>query len=382
MTKAKKALGVILAVVMLASMFAFGSFAAEAGNATFEVTPSATQVEIGDTVTVSVKLTTDYYAAATSVPIYYDATLFDYVAGSFTGAEIFGAGATDIMSNNNNGCLTAGFVPRSSASGARAQVLNGVTLFTFQLTAKADGVSPVELKAEDQKRPGNMNGKLICGAYANSSVTSAVTTVGQTFTLKNSSVTVGSQITEPNTLVVKDIFENASGVIIDKYAPGFFGLNDDITGVVYGIETLGYSNGFETTYTLADALTTSLGDDYLNVTVMTNEESYETTGTLIEVLDVDGSTVLETYYFVYFGDINGDGYVDNGDATAISTYALDETSLANIYEVLAGDVNADTYTDNGDSTLVETAVLEDSGYPVQEELAVLFWETLSPEYGI
>lgn len=382
MTKAKKAIGVILAVVMIATMFAFGSFAAGAGNATFTVEPSATQVEVGDTITVSVKLTTDYYAGPTSVPIYYNAALFDYVAGSLNTADIFGAGATDVASYNNNGCLTVAFVPKSAAAGVKAQVLNNVTLFSFQLTAKANGVSPVELKAADQKAVGNMTGKLYCGSYANASVTSAVTSIGQTFTLKNSSVTVGSQITEPNTLVVKDTFENASGVIIDKYAPGFFGLNDDITGVVYGIETLGYSNGFETTYALADALTTSLGDDYLNVTIVTNEEGYETTGTLIEVLDADGSTVLETYYFVYFGDINGDGYVDNGDATAISTYALDETSLANIYEVLAGDVNADTYTDNGDSTLVETAVLEDSGYPVQEELAVLFWETLSPEYGI
>lgn len=383
MTKAKKAIGVILAVVMLATMFAFGSLAAAAGNATFTVTPSATQVEVGDTVTVTVKVTTDYYAGPIGVPVHYDANLFDYVEGSFApNADIYGAGAADTNAFNNNGVLTVAFSPLSQIAGARAQVLNDVTLFTFQLTAKANGVSPVELKAEDQKTADNMVGKLYCGGKANSSITSADTMIGQTFTLNNSSVTIGSVVTEPNTLIVKDSFENADSVIIDKYAPAFFGLNDDITGVVYGVETLGYSNGFESFYALADALTTSLGDNYLQVTILTNEEGYETTGTLIEVLDADGSTVLETYYFVYFGDVNGDGYIDNIDATSVKTYALDETALANIYEVLAGDANGDTYTDNVDATVIATATLDDSGYPVQEELAVIFWETLSPDYGI
>lgn len=354
MTKAKKALGVILAVVMLASMFAFGSFAAEAGNATFEVTPSATQVEIGDTVTVSVKLTTDYYAAATSVPIYYDATLFDYVAGSFTGAEIFGAGATDIMSNNNNGCLTAGFVPRSSASGARAQVLNGVTLFTFQLTAKADGVSPVELKAEDQKRPGNMNGKLICGAYANSSVTSAVTTVGQTFTLKNSSVTVGSAAAPE--LQLSEIGE-ANGAVIDRVSTC-----NDGNGFIYGISTIEGES-------IANYLTTPSG----SVNIVPNDMGNESTGAKIELLD-DSGNVIETYIFVLFGDVNGDLAIDSSDVSDIESvavylntdyYADDGTAWS-----MAADVNGDLSIDSSDVTDTE-AVAMYTMFTTQAEFAAV-----------
>lgn len=330
MTKAKKALGVILAVVMLASMFAFGSFAAEAGNATFEVTPSATQVEIGDTVTVSVKLTTDYYAAATSVPIYYDATLFDYVAGSFTGAEIFGAGATDIMSNNNNGCLTAGFVPRSSASGARAQVLNGVTLFTFQLTAKADGVSPVELKAEDQKRPGNMNGKLICGAYVNSSVTSAVTTVGQTFTLKNSSVTIGSVAATPE-LVAK---------------AGTTGVVDSDRKYVYGV-TVGT--------TAADYFEATNGGtlEWAEGTA----SSVNGTGATVTLKDASGA-VVDTYTLIIFGDVNGDGQITVADKTpvAICVTAGNANTLSEV-AAFAADVNGDGQITVADKTPIALTIL-------------------------
>ena len=177
------------------------------------------------------------------------------------------------------------------------------------------------------------------------------------------------------TLAVKDGFDS---VIIDTYADAFFGFESGITGVIYGIETLGYATGFETFYALADVLTTTEGDEYLQITASDDIEGYESTGSLIEVIDADGN-VLETYYFVYFGDMNGDGYIDNGDATAAETYALDG-AIDSVYAMLAGDANADTYTDNGDATAIATAVLNDADYPVQEDIAALYWETILPEY--
>lgn len=380
MTKAKKVLSLVLAVVMVAAMFAFSASAATQ-NATFTVSVDNATVSQGDVITVTVNLTTDYYAGPTNVPVYYNPAVFEFVADSVTGTKIFGATATDVQSYNDavTGCLKVAFIPNTADGTAAAKLMNG-TLFTFQLRAIADGTSDIGLKAEDQKTSTNIGGTLYCGAYTSSAIDNNPATVGQTFAITNTSATVGSAVVTP-TLVVKDTFANASSVIIDKYAPEFFMGDVDTTGVIYGIETLGYSNGFETYYALADALTTSAGDDYLRITVV-NEEGYETTGTLIEVLDTDKSTVLETYYFVYFGDINGDGYIDNVDGTAAMTYALDDTTLTTIYEVLAGDANGDTYTDNVDGTAIATAVLNDSGYPVQEDAAALFWNTISPEYGI
>ena len=380
MTKAKKVLSLVLAVVMVAAMFAVSASASADQTATFTVTPSATTAQIGDVVTVTVALTTDYYAGSTNVPVYYNPDVFEFVAGSVSGTAIFGTGATDVQSYNDAtaGCLKVAFIPQST-NGATARILSG-NLFTFQLKAIANGDSDIQIKAADQKTTTNVGGTLYCGAYATSSVSSAIDMYDQTLAITNAKVTVGAAVVTP-TLVVKDTFANASSVIIDKYAPDFFMGDTETTGVIYGIETLGYSNGFETYYALADALTTTAGDDYLRITVV-NGEGYETTGTMIEVLDTDKSTVLETYYFVYFGDINGDGYVDNGDGTAAMTYALDDTTLTTIYEVLAGDANGDTYTDNGDGTAIATAVLNDSGFAVQEDVAALFWDAISPEYGI
>lgn len=378
MTKAKKAIGVILAVVMLATMFAFGSLAVTPGNATFTVTPSATNVEVNDTVTVTVKVTTDYYASAVGVPVHFDASLFDFVAGSFTpNTDIYGAaGSADYRANyDDNGCFTVAFAPKSEVAGAKATVLTDVTLFTFQLTAKANGVSPVQLKAEDQKTAANMTGTLYCGQQPTSELDYSQTVlVGQTFTLNNSTVTIGSQVTEPNTLEVKADFEFASDVMIDKevisvyldwYGDDYADAEDaGFTGLVYGVEVFDYF--------LADVLTTTLGDDYLRITQTEAADGYDSTGTLIEVLDADGETVVETYYFVYFGDLNCDGIVDPGDIQACVNAVSNSAPFASIAQYIATDYNGDTYVDPLDIAGLVTAV-NNSALANQGELAAAFY---------
>lgn len=323
MTKAKKAIGVILAVVMLATMFAFGSFAAPAGNATFTVTPSATQVEVGDTVTVTVAVTTDYYAGPIGVPVHYDAALFDYVEGSFTpNADIYGAGAADANAFNNNGCLTVAFAPKSEVAGVKAQVLNNVTLFTFQLTAKANGVSPVQLKAEDQKALGNMTGKLYCGQKANSSITSADTMIGQTFTLNNASVTIGSAAAPE--LVAK---AGTTGVVD--------GTNKYVYGVTAGTTAADYfeaTNGGTLEWAESDAGTAN------------------GTGATVTLKDASGA-VVDTYTLIIFGDLNGDGNVDSTDSAVIMQKVAGTATLTEI-QTFAGDLNADGNSDSTDSAAI------------------------------
>lgn len=353
MTKAKKAIGVILAVVMLATMFAFGSFAVTPGNATFTVTPSATQVEVGDTVTVTVAVTTDYYAGPIGVPVHYDAALFDYVEGSFTpNADIYGAGAADANAFNNNGCLTVAFAPKSEVAGVKAQVLNNVTLFTFQLTAKANGVSPVQLKAEDQKALGNMTGKLYCGQKANATITSEDIMIGQTFTLNNSSVTIGSAAAPELQLSETGA---ANGVIIDRMS-----LCNDGAGFIYGVGTdMGES--------IEDALSTPAG----SIRVTENAYGVMSTGATIELLD-DAGNVVETYFFIFFGDTNYDGWVDGNDVTFIEGIAgysdFDFSGGDGTVESMAADVNGDGWIDGNDLSYVE-GVAGYADFPTQAETA-------------
>ena len=360
MTKAKKAIGVILAVVMLATMFAFGSLAVTPGNATFTVTPSATQVEIGDTVDVTVAVTTDYYAGPIGVPVHYDAALFDYVEGSFKrNADIYGAGAADANFFNNNGCLTVAFAPKSEVDGVKAQVLNNVTLFTFQLTAKANGVSPVQLKAEDQKALGNMTGKLYCGEKANSSITSADTMIGQTFTLNYSSVTIGGA-SEPNTLVIKDTAPSQPVIDLQNKS-------EEYTGSVYGMDTLGWNDDLAPEGAIAEYLTTTLGDEYLRITMP--ESEVETTGTIIEVLDADGVTVLETYVFIYFGDVDGNGEINSDDGYKASFYGLNYMGLDTLEQLMAGDLDGDAWPTSDDGYKMSYYGLNYTGMPSQQECA-------------
>lgn len=338
MTKAKKVLSLVLAVVMVAAMFAFSASAATQ-NATFTVSVDKATVSQGEVITVTVNLTTGYYAGPTNVPVYYNPAVFEFVAGSVAGANIFGATATDVQSHNDaaTGCLKVAFIPNTADGTAAAKLLNG-TLFTFQLKAIADGTSDIGLKAEDQKTATNIGGTLYCGAYTSSAINNNPATVGQTFAITNTSATVGSA--EKPTLAVKDTA--AVTPVIDTVNK--FGY----TGSVYGIDTLG---SVTLDGELAENLTTTLGDEYLRITVP--ESGVETTGTIIEVLDTDLTTVLETYVFVYFGDIDADGMISSTDSFFAEYYEGAAEGIDYAYQLLAGDVDGDGMLSSTDGFFFE-----------------------------
>lgn len=372
MTKAKKAIGVILAVVMLATMFAFGSLAVTPGNATFTVTPSATNVEVNDTVTVTVKVTTDYYASAVGVPVHFDASLFDFVAGSFTpNTDIYGAaGSADYRANyDNNGCFTVAFAPKSEVAGAKATVLNDVTLFTFQLTAKANGVSPVQLKSEDQKTAANMTGTLYCGQQPTSELDYSQTVlVGQIFTLNNSSVTIGSAAA-PELQLSDHGMEIGAVISRDHCTSDTDAEGNTFAGCVMGIDTLGvYSME-----TLEDCLTTPAG----SITINTDNTlgGCETTGAVIELRD-DSGEIIERYVFIYFGDVDTDGVIMSGDGSLCEDYELTYEGLDYEYLLLTADVDGDGMVMSGDGSILYDYELtydpEASFYPAQATLAALY----------
>lgn len=95
MTKAKKAISLIVSVVMLLGVLAVGVFANDntgvAENGTIALSFDKASYSAGDTVKVTVKLTTDYYAATVSVPVQYDRSAVKFVSGT-TASTLFGAG--------------------------------------------------------------------------------------------------------------------------------------------------------------------------------------------------------------------------------------------------------------------------------------------------
>lgn len=353
MTKAKKVLSLVLAVVMVAATFAFSASAATQQNATFTVSVDNATVSQGEEITVTVNLTTDYYAGPTNVPVYYNHAVFAFVEGSVTGAKIFGETGTDVQSHNDadTGCLKVAFIPQTSGGAASAKTMNG-TLFTFKLRAIANGTSDIGLKPGDQKTATNIGGTLYCGAYDSDQIDNHPATVGQTFAITNTSATVGSaakpelQLSETGA---------ANGVVIDRTS-----LCNDGAGFVYGVNT-------DLGDVIADALTTPAG----SIRVTENEFGAFSTGATIELLDMGGK-VVETYIFIFFGDADGDGSVDGTDLTAVEGIAGwsdfeympgDGTAYS-----MSLDIDGDGSIDGTDLTYVE-GVSGWSDFPTQSEVA-------------
>ena len=325
MTKAKKVLSLVLAVVMVAATFAFSASAANEKNATFTVSVDKATVSLGEEITVTVNLKTDYYAGPTNVPVYYDPAVFAFVADSVTGTNIFGEGATDVQSHNDTatGCLKVAFIPNTAGTAA-AKLLNG-TLFTFKLRAIANGPSDIGLKKEDQKTATNIGGTLYCGAYKSSAIDNNPATVGQTFTIKNTSATVGSAAAA--TLVGK------TGTVSGETSTGIV---DEAKHYIYGIVPGGNIEDF---FEMSDG-------SALNIAIG-SAKALNGTGATVTV----GDTV---YTLIVFGDVDCDGALSSADSGMIKQYVGgDHAKIENDAALFAADVDNDTALSSADSGMIK-----------------------------
>ena len=356
MVKSKKILSLALAVVMLLSMLTIGAFAATtAPTGTFTVSSSASEVANGDVITITVKAnaTEDFYAGPMSLPIKYDASLFEYVANSAAISEIYGAGATRTSLKSDAGMLTVVLSPATSGA-VTAPNLNGanLTVLTFQLKAiGSTGSSAIEI-ADDQKTASNVSGKFYCGSFDGSNpLTNELTAIGQT--LNRVGTTVAYAAAGTPELILTDTGTEA-GTVIDRTTTC-----NDYAGYVYGVDTLG--DGAD----ILDYVTTNVG----SVEVVENDNGVVSTGATIVLKDAAGE-IIETYVFVYFGDVNGDGMVDLDDSGLIEAK---ESYLVDIEEgtaqYIASDLTCDTVVDLDDSGLIDAQEAYLSELPTQYELA-------------
>lgn len=326
MTKAKKVLSLVLAVVMVAATFAFSASAATQ-NATFTVSVDKATVSKDEVITVTVNLTTNYYAGPTNVPVYYNPAVFEFVEKSVTGTNIFGATATDVQSHNDTatGCLRVAFIPNTADSTAAAKVMNGEILFTFKLRAIADGTSEIGLHPVDQKTETNIGGLLYCGAYDSDRIDNHPATVGQTFTIKNTSATVGSAAAA--TLVGK------TGTVSGETSTGIV---DEAKHYIYGIVPGGNIEDF---FEMSDG-------SALNIAIGS-----------AKALNGTGATVTvgeKVYTLVVFGDVDGDGTISGTDALKVKQHVGGNVSaIPTEVGVYAIDVDNDTFPSGTDALKIQ-----------------------------
>ena len=182
-------------------------------------------------------------------------------------------------------------------------------------------------------------------------MTNELTAIGQTLNRVGTTVAYAAAGT-PELILTETGTE--AGTVIDRTTTC-----NDYAGYVYGVDTLG--DGAD----ILDYVTTNVG----SVEVVENDNGVVSTGATIVLKDAAGE-IIETYVFVYFGDVNGDGMVDLDDSGLIEAK---ESYLVDIEEgtaqYIASDLTCDTVVDLDDSGLIDAQEAYLSELPTQYELA-------------
>ena len=164
---------------------------------------------------------------------------------------------------------------------------------------------------------------------------------------------------EPNTLVLNENAPFEAYIDLDNNIGG------EYTGTIYGFDTLGWNDAFEVDGTIADFYSTAYGDDYLEVIPA---DGGETTGTVINVLDDDGN-VVESYVYIYFGDVDMDGNVGSTDAMVCEYYEMMYEGFDNLASFMAGDLDNDAMPGSTDAMVMEYWEMMYEGMPLQADVA-------------
>jgi len=308
MSKTKKILSIVLAVVMAFGVFSICAFAdTPTAVWSIEVTnldgsPLGATIPVGNQVKVTVKLQTNFYVGTVGLPVFYS-DAFDYVDNSAVLTEIYGAGATRtgtsvdaIDAPSGYGVFYAVYVPNSSAAGvASPKYDTATTVLTFVLEAKSEASAEVKLDAAAQKTSSNISGKFYCGSRDSADVTTDEAIVGQTFTVPAA--------------VPVEIANAAADPVLTGVNTGYV---DDVNGYVYGIPVG------------ADAA------DYFAVENGSFTVSATATGATLTVKTTGGDD-FATYTVVIFGDVDGNGIVNSTDYVTVKNATLGVALPVNPY---------------------------------------------------
>ncbi len=354
MSKTRKLLSVVVALMMVVSMFAMTANAAyyyesEEDAATYTQTWALSEpVDNGDgTYTVDVSLTTNYGTGPiqfvltnsdTSVAAIQSVTLGDAIPESYNATLSVSKAKGKVMIIAD----TAG------TATITAEEINGV-IATVVYTYAGSGSATIAIE-DDAKSATNVGGSLIAARMGDGDVVTGDPITGQTVTVGDSVIIGGGAA--PTLAVIDGTIGVIDTTRQDMYCDDMgFGTGDaTFTGYIYGVEP----EAGET----VDAVFEVVGDGYWNI-IATEAGSEAGTGTVVEVYD-NSDNLVATYVLVIFGDVNGDGMVDGMDSADIELHDLwsYETSSNGMrfeyaYQSFAGDVNCDTMTDAMDSADIE-----------------------------
>ena len=352
----KKLLSVLVALMMVVSMFAVVANAAgyEDDDTAAEYTQDwalGEPVDNGDgTWSVDVLLKTNYATGPIqfvltnsddSVAAIDDVILGDAIPESYNATLSVSKAKGKIM-----------IIADTAGTGTiTAEEIDGV-IATVVYTYSGEGEAEIAID-DNAKSATNVAGTLIAARMSDGDLVTGNPITGQTVTVGDSVIIGGGAEAEAPTLGVID---GTAGIIDTTRTAEYcdesgFDLDEGVfTGYLYGVEP----EMFEDIYSVFEVI----GDGELEI--IANEAGSEAgTGTIVNVLDLDGN-VVETYVLVIFGDVNGDGMIDAVDASDIEFHDawMYEASSNGMrfeyaYQALAADVNADYSADGVDAGDIE-----------------------------
>ncbi len=322
MKNKNKIIAIIVAIVLVASVFVIGTVA-NTKNTSIAISIDKTELSAGQSATVTVTASADYPVATASIPVFYDktmvtvsnatATLTGYDVANVT-TDLTATDSSKIYANTDMNSGKFGFVLVTYIGGAGDTVstINNKTILTFTITAKADvsGEELIKCVTESAKTDDNVAGMLYFGT----------TTSGTTITSIPENVE-NIDVTNASTSVI--ITTGGVDLVAKADMPTVI---DATNKYIYGI-TAGDS--------VEDYITVNNGSFELvaNSTGRTNG-----TGATVKVKNASG-TVVDTYTVIVFGDVNGDGEISASDYSAIIG-VTQGTAMDGVYMIAADVVDA------------------------------------------
>ncbi len=335
MKKRNKIFAIVLAIVIVASVFVVGTMA-DTKTTSISIAVSDTELSAGETATVTVKATTNYPVATASIPVFYDKTLVSIsnataVLTGYDNANVTtDSEAVDLDRVYNNTSIDSskyGFVLVNYIGGANdtvAESITDATILTFTITALSDvsGEALINCVSATAKTDENVAGMLYFGTTTSGTTITSIPENVENIDIENASTSVA--------------VENGTAQIVAK--TGTTAVVDTTNKYIYGI-TPGDS--------VENYFTVNNGTYAL---VESSQGSTNGTGAKIQVKNAGGD-VVDTYTVIIFGDLNGDANVDGTDSQLIMQKVAGSSTL-DIVQTMASNVNADANVDGTDSQLI------------------------------
>lgn len=340
MSNIKKIIGVVLALVMVLSVATI-AFAADGDAYSIAITADKTTLNPGESATVTVKLTTNYYASAISIPVFFDKSQVTVSAGTTTvqDATIATEDSTSIqpiydgagLSKDDYAVRALVLVPEW---GAALKKYANEAVMTFTVTANegATGSAVFECVSSSIKiTPTHSNGSLYVGK--NSSGTAVYDSLAETVNTCDITAAKATINFAGSTADAADLALTAAGTTDGVKIDTRITLGGQYAGVVYGFNHKALQTFRSVTYLNSSLQATNGGT--LEFSRGIGTAGYGT-GTIITVKNSDG-TASKTYVVVIFGDVNCDGLINANDTTALKGYISKPATLTNLVVRMAAN---------------------------------------------